>query len=194
MVNYFDKYVKYKRKYLALKGGAAQSSSVESEPDNIDLISFYFSNFGILLDLDIPEDAGISSIENTLHIGIISGRYNITEILPLLRARKSVAKLLAQLIEKDSDLIKLISKNILHPVGGIAEGDIGNYLEHLQKTDESLYQRVLQILESSDECCVCMDAAENTVFQCGHSTCSTCRQRIHQCPYVLMAGRRLLRT
>ena len=46
MVNYFDKYVKYKRKYLALKGGAAQSShpgpGAVPTDDGQSIVPFFF--------------------------------------------------------------------------------------------------------------------------------------------------------
>mgnify|MGYP001270751770 CR=1 FL=1 len=195
MTIYFEKYLKYKKKYITLKknilNGGMYSDDEESVEDsnpteeleinNTSIISFYFNNFNMILDLDIPDETDISELENTLHISVISGKFNITKILPLLKAKKNLTKLIAELIEKESGLIELISKNIL--ISNQSQGqDISNYMEYLRKNDMRLYQRILKLLESSDECCVCMDNKADTIFQCGHSICRSCSNRLNICP------------
>lgn len=44
-------------------------------------------------------------------------------------------------------------------------------------------QRVMIMLESVEECIVCLDEQATTFFQCGHRVCGQCSPKLKQCPF-----------
>ncbi|KAJ3271771.1 hypothetical protein HDV01_006379 [Terramyces sp. JEL0728] len=69
--------------------------------------------------------------------------------------------------------------------------DLVGYMEKLSVSDKDesykLFLRIMEMISSIQECAVCMCNDATIIFQCGHSTCLSCSQRVQQCPFCRVA-------
>ncbi|KAJ3324786.1 Presenilin-1 [Boothiomyces sp. JEL0866] len=67
------------------------------------------------------------------------------------------------------------------------QDDLVAYMEQLSVSDKDesykLFLRLMEMVSCIQECTICMCNDATIVFQCGHSTCSTCSERVRQCPF-----------
>ncbi|KAJ3259291.1 hypothetical protein HK103_002489 [Boothiomyces macroporosus] len=68
-----------------------------------------------------------------------------------------------------------------------SQDDLVAYMEKLSVSDKEesykLYLRLMEMVSSIQECAVCMCNDATIVFQCGHTTCSSCSVKIGKCPF-----------
>ena len=148
-----------------------------SPPSNInDLTIFYFINQNIVFSTDIDVNP-IPDVERLLLLEILRKHFNITEVEEYLKQNPGLLRALARALQKDQELVTRITNSVMsHPQWFLNEGDdhLQSYLAHVKEADSGLYRRIIELLSESPDCCVCMESKTDTVFQCGHGTCSTC--------------------
>ncbi|VVU95139.1 hypothetical protein CPAV1605_864 [seawater metagenome] len=157
-------------------------SARDSTPNSLTI--FYFLQQNIVFSSDINKTE-IPPVEKILFLEILRRHYDISNVEEHLKQNPGLLRVLVQSLQKDQELVNLISTSVMsHPSWFIAdEGDnLQSYLTHVEEANPGLYRRIIELLSSSPECCVCMESVTDTVFHCGHGTCSTCQGRLERCP------------
>merc|ERR1711871_1662852 len=79
----------------------------------------------------------------------------------------------------------MITNSVMSHPSWFLDDDVNilqNYLTRIEQSNPSLYQRLLDLIGNSTECCVCLSNDTDTIFHCGHGTCSECQGRLERCP------------
>ena len=153
-----------------------------SEINNLSI--FYFINQNIIFSSDISDEE-TSEVERILLLEILRKHFDISEVEAHLNQNPGLLNMLTSALENDQDLIKAITNSVMsHPTWFTPDSSnqLRSYLEHIKEVDESLYRRILELLKTSTECCVCLTELSDTIFQCGHTTCVTCSTQLDRCP------------
>jgi hypothetical protein len=157
-------------------------SGAQASPNNLTM--YYFLNQNIVFNSDIDKSE-MPSVERILFLQILRNHYDISEVEKHLIENPGLLRLLVNALQKDQVLVNLISNSVMsHPNWFIADDadNLQSYLAHIAEANPALHERIIELLSSSPECCVCMDAQTDMVFQCGHGTCGECQGHLQRCP------------
>jgi len=142
------------------------------------------------VDLEATDDCGQSALD--LANREILTRRNCLE--DAKQIKEAVARGRSEAHEKDAE-IKKLQERIKELEGGqpgltlcdielpgkLPETTAG--LSEVLKSTMALQEKVLEQIKRLNECCVCMNAPNDTALApCGHKVCSKCEPRLRKCP------------
>lgn len=149
-----------------------------------EILLFYFKQHNVLLVDPSQNKDGTFSVENFFMIQILRQYYDTDIVKDHLLANPIILKLLVNGIKKDQIFIdKIVSSFLSYPCSNDLENesDLNSYLTHIEKTDNLLFSRIIELLSTTTECSICMDNETSIIFNCGHGTCVNCHNHINNC-------------
>ena len=157
-----------------------------SERQNIpnDLSIYYFLNQNLVFLSDLDSNP-ISNVEMILYLEILRKHFDIKNVEEHLKNNPGLLRLLIKSFEKDQELVTMITNSVMSHPSWFLDDDVNilqNYLTRIEQSNPPLYQRLLDLIGNSTECCVCLSNDTDTIFHCGHGTCSECQGRLERCP------------
>ncbi|KNC96866.1 uncharacterized protein SPPG_07698 [Spizellomyces punctatus DAOM BR117] len=187
--------------YLGRQRILPQSKRYPNNQKMSDLFQFYARNRGVV----VPDLLAASVLHNP------SSQESPYSLLALLGSKFDLrrSKGLTSYLVRHPDVLEILFSTLCGMAPDVVEierhvmslpaGSLGtdtkrmsfvSFLEKcetLSKSDasvESLYKRLLDLLEHADVCFVCMDRSVDIVFECGHVLCEECSLQIFErCPF-----------